>query len=421
MSSFWGGGENLEENLIEESLNEAFSVNCLSGLEIEMDAQTGSAKLIQTDEKTNLVSFKDKLEPLTVDKLVELVKNRRFAYADVYKLDSTKHLIRIYAHHLICDGKGGQIVINDFVKLLNSKLKKEEIKLQKVVNPGFDYIPYIKGGDKLSFILKMVVFFFNKFIAPKRPPYTYDELIDLQQIALKQEGFAYEEFTFTKEQTDKIVKLAKDNGMTVSSYMIYKLCSVFERDTTEVSVSIDGRKYFDVPEASTLLPAEENPRNFASGGKILFNRNKDKDSDAQKKSILQQIQALTQPKNATLIFKLFKNLNTAVIDLGLKYSAQIPMTTDEAKAHDALQKALGFSIVENGFDFAGFGRIKTSEEPENYSIDDYKIIVNTTAVYPLKFGISTYKDCLTIIMTYKTSLISKETASNIMNKLVQTI
>lgn len=405
------------KKLVIDSVTAALKDNGLLGLQIIMESKTGKAFLLTNEYLPAPVSFYNEFQEIGSKRQTELIDGRHLVYADIFKLDSKRKCVRLYTHHVVCDGKGGQIIVNDFIKELNARIQDKKIDYTKNSSPVKKYLPYLKGGPDPDFVTKLFVKYFNSAIASKRPEFSYDFMLELQKKAFQKEGFIFNSIDFTEEETSSIIKKAKEKNVSVTAHLLDKIAKTYEYDNVEVSLSIDGRKYYDIPADSGLSDINENTNNFATGGKILIDKKKFSDEQASLKNITSQLKKITEPKNATKMVRTFANMNFAPIDIMDKKYAQIPMTEEEKKIDKSIGAVMGFTKIDNGFDFASFGKIEFIPTDAKYSIESYRLVQNTASVYPLKFGITTYKGKMSIILTYKPGLLDKKAAKKIVEKI----
>ncbi|MCQ2584057.1 MAG: hypothetical protein MJ185_00575 [Treponema sp.] len=405
------------KKLVIDSITAALKDNGLLGLQIIMESQTGKAFLLTNEYLPAPVSYYDEYQDIGCKRQAELLDQKHLVYADIFKVDSKRKCIRLYTHHVVCDGKGGQIIVNDFIKELNARIQDKKIDYIKNSSPVKKYLPYLKGGPDPDFVTKLFIKYFNSAIATKRPEFSYDLMLDLQKKAFLTEGFVINTIEFSEDQTSTIIKNAKDKGVSVTAHLLNKIAATYDFDNVEVSVSIDGRKYYDIPADSGLSDINENTNNFATGGKIIIDKKKFADEKSSLKSITSQLKKITEPKNATKMVRTFSRINFAPVDIMDKKYAQIPMTEEEKKIDKSIGAVMGFTKIENGFDFASFGRIEFTPSDAKYSIESYRLVQNTASIYPLKFGIATYKGKMSIILTYKPSILDKKSAKKIVEKI----
>lgn len=406
----------LSKKNLTESMISALKKNSIYGIQITMDAKTGKAYLSTNDKAPAPISFFKEFQEVGTQRQAEFIENKHMVYADFFTINTKKYLLRLYFHHVLCDGKGGLIVINDFITELNARLNKTTAPA-KTVLPANAYFKYLTKEYKMPFLKKAGLFYFNKVIAKKRPELSYEEMLDLQKKAFLNDGFAFKTIEFTTEETQNIITKAKQTESTVTAYILEKIVSAYEQDNLEIAVSIDGRKYYQIPESAGLISPKENPRNFATGCKINITKDDQATSQDCRKNISQQLKFITEPKNAAEMIKILGTIDFAPFDIALKKYAKVPMSEEDKKVQEAITKVLGFKITEAGFDFASFGIIKLLPTHKKYKIHSYRLIPNTTSVYAFKFGIVTYNDSMTIVLTYKPSRISHENADNFMEKI----
>lgn len=398
---------NVSKRLISESLSAAFKDNSLYGVRVSMDPKSGSAYVFADEAMSPPITWFKEFQNLNNARSAELLENKHLVYADIFRIKKNQTFIRLYVHHVVCDGKGGLILVNDFIKELNARIKKEEVNLSKEVTSVTEYNPFMKGGCTLSFATKLFIKYFNSKVASKRPELSYDDMLKLQKKTFLEEGFACKKIEFSEEATANIVKKAKNKGVSVTAFLLEKISASYDFDKIEASISIDGRRYYDLPENSLLLPVKENRSNFATGGKIIIDRSRYSNEEDRLQYITSQLKTITEVKNATQMMKVFGNMNLAPIDITDKKYANIPMTTEEKKINKAISNALGFEMKRNGFDLASFGKIEFQPTDKKYSIDSYQLIQNTTNIYPIKYGIQTFKNVMSIFITYKPSLVDQ--------------
>ena len=406
----------LSKQNLTESLVASLKKNSIYGVQVTMDSKTGKAYLSNNKDAPAPISFFKEPQELGTQRQAELIKTKQMVYADFFSIGPKKYLLRLYFHHVLCDGKGCIIVINDFITELNARLDKTTAP-SKTVYPANVYFKYLTKEYKMPLLQKAGLFYFNKVIAKKRPELSFEEMLDLQEKAFLNESFAFKTIDFTPEETQNIIKAAKATDSTVTAYILEKIVSAYGQNNLEITVSIDGRKYYQIPPSAGLIPPKENPRNFATGCKINITKDEQTTAQACRENISQQLKSIKEPKKAAEMIKIFGTIDFAPFDIALKKYAKVPMTQEDKKVQESITKVLGFKITEAGFDFASFGKIELLPTHKKYKIHSYRLIPNTTSVYGFKFGIETYNNAMTIILTYKPPRFSHQKAQELLDKI----
>ncbi|WP_029233730.1 condensation domain-containing protein [Butyrivibrio sp. VCB2006] len=265
------------------------------------------------------------------------------ALLKVYVYPSTDSFeILFVAHHLLCDGRGLLMLMEEFAEYYSINVRPEFSEERLI-----ESISDLPEGSDLGFMSKIIIKDANKKWGKENHKVRYEEYLKFEKEFDSRQNIMRNIMSFDGASLDKILSVCKDNGVTVNDYLIAKM--MLDENTQKIIIASDIRTKVKNYNKGSL-------GNYASAFSVVVKK-KHSDVIELTKSVRDEIKKILQsPQKEMLVLACYFTMDSGLLD-AVPISTLGGFTSNAGKFVGS--KMFGFEARE-GYCITNLGRIKSS-------------------------------------------------------------
>lgn len=223
------------------------------------------------------------------------------ALLKVFVYPSTESFkVLFVAHHLLCDGRGLLMIMEEFVDYYSQSVRPEFSEERLI-----ESISDLPQGSDLGFISKIIIKDANKKWGREGHKVSYDEYLSFEKDFDLKQNVVRNITSFEGSSLNEILLTCKENGVTVNDYLIAKM--MFDENTQKIIIASDIRTKFKNYNKGSL-------GNYASAFSVVVKK-KYSDIIELAKSVRNEVnKILRTPQKEMLVLACYFTMDPELLD-----------------------------------------------------------------------------------------------------------